>query len=91
MKKALTIIALFLIYILIYLLQINFFSWFTIAGIRPNLFIILVLFIGLYAGRKYGAILGVIFGLGLDLLGSNVIGQTAVMLGIIGFLRRIPR
>ena len=85
MKKTLTIIILCLVYIIVYLLQINFFSWFTIAGIKPNLFIILVLFIGLYAGKKYGAILGAIFGLGLDLLSSNVIGQTAVILGIIGF------
>ena len=85
MKKTLTIIILCLVYIIIYLLQINFFSWFTIAGIKPNLFIILVLFIGLYAGKRYGSILGIIFGLGLDLLGSNIIGQTAVILGIIGF------
>lgn len=85
MKKTLTIIILCLVYIVIYLLQINFFSWFTIAGIKPNLFIILVLFIGLYAGKRYGAILGAIFGLGLDLLGSNIIGQTAIIFGIIGF------
>lgn len=91
MKKTLTIIILCLVYILIYLLQLNFFNWFTIAGVKPNLFVILVLFIGLFTGRKYGAILGIIFGLGIDLLGNNVIGQTAVILGIIGFLRGIPR
>lgn len=85
MKKTLIVILLCLVYIFIYLLQINFFSWFTIAGVKPNLFIILVLFIGLYAGKKYGAILGVIFGLGLDLLSSNLIGQTVLILGAIGF------
>lgn len=85
MKKTLTIIILCLVYIVIYLLQMNFFSWFTIAGIKPNLFIILVLFIGLYAGKRYGAILGIVFGLGIDLIGSNIVGQTALILGIIGF------
>ncbi len=91
MKKTLTIIILCIAYIMIYLLQMNFFSWFTIAGIKPNLFVILALFIGLYSGRRMGAILGTIFGLGIDLIGNNVIGQTAVILGIIGFLRRIFR
>ena len=89
MKKTLTIIILCIAYIMIYLLQMNFFSWFTIAGIKPNLFVILALFIGLYSGRRMGVILGTIFGLGIDLIGNNVIGQTAVILGIIGFLRRI--
>lgn len=35
--------------------------------------------------RECGAIMGAIFGLGIDLLGNNVIGQTAVILSIIGF------
>lgn len=35
--------------------------------------------------EECGAILGAIFGLGIDLLGNNVIGQTAVILGVIGF------
>ena len=54
MKKTLTIIILCLTFILIYLLQINFFNWFTIAGVKPNLFVILALFTGLYTGRKIG-------------------------------------
>lgn len=91
MKKTLTIIILCIVYIAVYLLQMNFFSWFTISGIMPNLFVILTLFIGLYSGRRMGAILGVIFGLGIDLIGNNVIGQTAFILGIIGFARRILR
>ncbi len=52
MKKTLTIIILSIVFIVIYLIQIDFFSWFTIAGIKPNLFVILVLFIGLYTGGK---------------------------------------
>lgn len=91
MKKTLIITILCIIYFLIYFLQINFFSWFTIAGVKPNLFVILVLFIGLYAGKTIGATMGTIFGLGIDILGNSVIGQTALILGIIGFLRWIFR
>ena len=55
MKKILSTIIIFLIFILIYFLQSNFFSWFNIAGIKPNLFIILVLMVGLFVGKIYGA------------------------------------
>lgn len=51
MKKTLIIIGLFITFLLLYFLQVNLFSWFTIAGINPNTFIILMLFIGLFAGR----------------------------------------
>ena len=72
MKKAILIIVLIIAFFIIYFLQANFFSWFTISGIKPNLFVIFILFIGLFAGKKIGAILGLILGLYLDL----VIGKT---------------
>lgn len=52
MKKTLTIISIILVFFLIYFLQANFFTWFNIAGIMPNLYVILVLFIGLFMKRK---------------------------------------
>ena len=67
MKKVFLSIAVFLVFILIYILQSNFFTWFNIAGVKPNLVIILVLFIGLFAGRIYGLTFGVIFGLLIDI------------------------
>lgn len=91
MKKAFIVLALCIVFIIIYFLQLNFFSWFTIAGIKPNPFIILVLFIGLYSGEKLGAVLGMIFGFAIDFAGSNLIGGAGVALGIVGFLRRIFR
>lgn len=86
MKKLLTNTLIILTFILIYLLQINFFNWFTIAGIQPNLYIIYILFIGLFAGRKMGIIYGIIFGLIIDLISSQNIGITSLMLATIGFL-----
>ena len=38
MKKAIAILILFVIFIVIYFLQLNLFSWFTIAGVKPNIF-----------------------------------------------------
>lgn len=86
MKKALIIVAIFIIYFIIYFLQVNFFSWFTIAGIKPNLFVLLVLFIGLFFNGKMGAILGFILGLYTDFLFSGNIGVSAILFGIVGFV-----
>lgn len=89
MKKVLTVFILCIVFIIIYFLQINFFSWFTIYGVKPNLFVILTLFIGLYAGKKMGAIFGVIFGFAIDFTSSFLFGGSAFALGMIGFFRRI--
>ena len=86
MKKAVTIVVLGITFIIIYFFQLNFFSQFTIAGVKPNLFVIFTLFIGLYAGRKMGIAFGLTIGLIIDILGSNMIGQSAIALGTIGFL-----
>ncbi len=86
MKKAKIIIALILIFFLIYFLQSNFFNWFVIFRVKPNLFVILVLFIGLFMGRNYGVCFGIAFGLILDFLIGRNIGISSVMLGIVGIM-----
>lgn len=68
MKKVATGAILCVVFVIIYFLQLNFFNWFTIAGVKPNLFIVLILFIGLYSGSKMGAGFGVAFGLLIDIL-----------------------
>ncbi len=73
MKKVFIILGLIITFMIIYFVQLNFFSWFTIAGIKPNLFIIFVLFIGLYSGEKMGAAFGITIGLAIDFLSSNLI------------------
>lgn len=89
MKKTITIICLILAFILIYFLQSNFFTWFTITGIMPNLYVILVLFIGLFAKRKLGLIFGVSFGLYLDIVLGKTVGVSALALGIVGIIGEI--
>ena len=71
MKKAIINIVLILTFFIIYFLQANFFSWFNIAGIMPNLFVVLALFIGLFTNRTMGTIYGVLTGLILDFVIRN--------------------
>ena len=86
MKKIITVIALIITFLILYFLQANFFSWFTIAGVKPNLFIIFILFISLFAGMKVGISAGIIAGLFLDIVIAKNIGINAIMLGVIGII-----
>ena len=86
MKKIIIHIVLILAFIITYLLQVNLFSWFKIADIMPNIFVILVLFIGLFMGRIQGTTYGIIFGILLDFFVGKRVGISAIMLGVIGLI-----
>ncbi len=85
MKKTLVYVGIFIAFILIYILQSNLFTWFTIAGVQPNLFIILILFCGLFTGKSLGLICGVICGIFIDLFIQTKVLIEPIMLGILGF------
>lgn len=89
MKNTVIIIATIFIFLILYFLQVNFFNWFTIAGISPNLFVILVLFLGLFAGKRVGVPMGIFLGILLDFFASKKIGISAIMLGIVGIIAGI--
>lgn len=89
MKKELSILCLILTFFIIYFLQANFFTWFNIATIMPNVYVILVLFIGLFVKRKIGLACGIGFGLYLDIVLGKTIGTSALALGIVGLLGEI--
>ena len=59
---------------------------FTIAGVMPNLFVIFILFIGLFYGRTAGVVYGLVVGMILDLVIGKQIGVNMIGFGIIGFL-----
>ena len=82
MKKALIYISLIFVFIFIYLIQSLFFVKFTIAGVKPNIIIILVLFIGLFIGRSRG----IIYGIFMDLWIGKHIGITSICLAIVGII-----
>lgn len=86
MKKAVSILLIFIAFLIIYFLQVNFFTWFNIAGVMPNLFVVLILVIGLFAGKYAGISTGVVAGLFLDIFISKKIGVTAITLGLVGFI-----
>lgn len=89
MKKTLAIILLILSFFIIFFLQSNFFTWFTISGVMPNLYIILILFIGLFAKKKVGLIFGLLGGLYLDIVFSKIVGISALGFAIIGILGEV--
>ena len=86
MKKFRATAIIILLFLIIYFFQINFFSWFTIRGIMPNLFVLLALFLGLFTGKKIGGFFSLFFGIILDILIGKSIGFTGIFLGIIGLL-----
>ena len=86
MKKVIAVILVIIAFLIIYFLQANFFTWFTISNVKPNLFIIYILFIGLFAGKKLGLVFGVVIGFFIDIVIGRQIGISGIMLGIIGLL-----
>lgn len=86
MKKIIINITLIITFILIYLLQANLFSWFRIADVMPNLFVIFILFIGLFYNKIAGVTYGIILGMLIDLFIGRKIGISAIMLGIVGLI-----
>ena len=86
MKKVTINICLIITAFILYFLQANFFNWFTISSVMPSLFVIFVLFIGLFSNRIMGVVYGVAVGAILDLVIGTQIGINAAGLGIIGFL-----
>lgn len=89
MKKTLINVFLIITAIIIYYLQSNFFMWFNIAGVKPNLFVVLALFIGLFANRTMGIAYGVGIGALIDILIGKTIGIYSISLGIVGFLAAV--
>ena len=88
MKKNIIITILIIVFLMLYFLQTNFFNWFTINRVSPNLFILFVLFIGLFAGKRLGIPMGIALGLALDFFISKKIGISGIMLGLTGAARR---
>ena len=85
MKKFGVGIVFLIVFFIIYILQTNIFAYLPISGVMPNLFIILILYIGLFASSIYAIGFAIILGLFLDLLYGNTVGISAVMFCIVGY------
>lgn len=86
MKKIKATLVLILIFITIYFMQINIFTWLNIAGIMPNLFAVLALFMGLFLGKKLGVVFSLIIGIILDVLVGKTIGFSGIALAAISLI-----
>lgn len=84
-KKVITII-LFLISYILYFFQKNIFSNLTISGIAPNIFIIYILFLGLYTNSKVSIGIGIFLGLLLDTVYGKCIGISSTMFCILAYI-----
>ena len=80
------IICSFIMMIILYLIQTTIFNKIAIAGIKPNVVIILVVFIGYTYGKIPGMLMGFFMGLFLDLTEADYIGYYAVIYLTIGYL-----
>ena len=80
------IICFFVMMIILYLIQTTIFNKITVAGIKPNVVIILVVLIGYKYGKIPGMLMGFFMGLFLDLTESDYIGYYSLIYLIIGYL-----
>ena len=86
MKKTLIILVMIITFLIIYFLQANFFNWFTIAGIKPNIFIIFIVFISLFASKEVSITFSIIAGIFLDSVIAKKVGNSGIVFGIIAIL-----
>lgn len=86
MKKFLVGVATYIVFIILYFVQTDFFSWFTIAGISPNIFIMFILFLGLFTDNMFSIIMALVTGITLDLIIGKTVGITAIMFCLIAII-----
>lgn len=85
MSKKLVTVILFIIGFLLYFIQKNIFSNIPIAGIAPNIFIIYILFLGLYTNSKVSIAIGIFIGFLLDAVYGKCIGISSTMFGVLAY------
>lgn len=86
MKKFIIGVITYFIFIILYFIQSNFFGWFTIAEISPNIFVIYILFLGLFTNNKFSLIMALLTGVTLDLVIGKTLGATAVLFLLIAMI-----
>lgn len=69
-----------------YVLQAGVFSFFKMAGIAPNIMLILVVSFALMRGQTEGMLIGFFCGLVLDVFGGDAIGLYALFYVFIGYI-----
>ncbi|MBR3771487.1 MAG: rod shape-determining protein MreD [Clostridium sp.] len=80
----------FLVYVLLvllcFLLQTTVFQWFELAGIVPNILVIIVVSVGYMRGHNEAVLIGILCGLCVDLVYGNFIGFYAFIYMSVGYV-----
>lgn len=71
--------------ILCFVLQTSLFPYLEIAGVSPNLLVVLVAAIGFMRGKKEGMFIGFVSGMLIDIFFSSVLGFYALLYTLIGY------
>lgn len=69
-----------------FILHTSVFRFFALAGIVPNITLILVCFVAVIRGQKEGMIVGLFSGLLLDIFTNSILGPYAFLFMVIGFI-----
>ena len=85
-KKFLIGIAMYVVFIILYFIQADFFSLFTIAGISPNIFIKFILFLGLFTDNLFSIIMALLTGITLDLIVGRATCISPIIFSIVAII-----
>ncbi len=85
------ILTIFLLICLCFVLQTALFSRFELAGVTPNLLLILVASFGFMRGRREGMIVGLFCGLVVDMYMGTYVGLYALFYLYLGFFNGLFR
>lgn len=75
-----------LILVISLLLQLTVFNFIKVAGVKPDLILVFVIFNALLNGSRDGAVFGLVGGLLQDLITGQFIGLNAISKALTGFL-----
>ncbi len=73
------------LFLLSFLLQSTLVQYFTVAGVQPDLVLLLACLVGLFFGRHRGLLLGGLAGLIQDALSGSLLGLNALCKALVGF------
>lgn len=74
-----------IIFFFVYLLQITVVPLIRLAGIIPDLILIILVYYSITRGQLYGTILGAVYGLLVDLISGNLLGLSMLSKTVAGF------
>ncbi len=72
--------------ILIFTIQTTILRYISIGGVKPDIILIVTVYVGLRQGKEKGISTGFIFGLIQDSLSAGIIGVNALSKGLLGFI-----